>query len=130
MLSCFILSGEDLGKVGKRGWTEVLNAVAPPISAHEVIQVTLSHDMVGFDGVEDVTFQVFARVMESQVSRGLEHQLVVNKAPRSRKSSDVTEIGGEGESQERDMRAIDGYEQAWVTAEVSCCKVSPIRRAV
>ncbi|PWN22735.1 hypothetical protein BCV69DRAFT_280340 [Microstroma glucosiphilum] len=108
--------GEDLGKAGKRGWTEVLNAVAPPISAHEVIQVTLSHDMVGFDGVEDVTFQVFARVMESQVSRGLEHQLIVNKAPRARQSSDAREAQ-EGGSQERDMKAMDGYEEAWATAE-------------
>lgn len=124
-----MLSGEDLGKVGKRGWTEVLNAVAPPISAHEVIQVTLSHDMVGFDGVEDVTFQVFARVMESQVSRGLEHQLVVNKAPRARRSSDV-QGAEEGGSQERDMRPIEGYEQAWVTAEVSHRKVGCIGEAV
>lgn len=120
--------GEDLTKVGKRGWTEVINAVAPPISAHEVIQVTLSHDMVGFDGVSDVTFKILARVMESQqVGRGTEQQLIVNKAPESKRPSTSApvepqtpmSVGQQGSTDERDMRAVDGYDQGWKAAEVS-----------
>lgn len=120
--------GEDLTKVGKRGWTEVINAVAPPISAHEVIQVTLSHDMVGFDGVSDVTFKILARVMESQqVGRGTEQQLIVNKAPESKRPSTSApvepqtpmSVGQQGSTDERDMRAVDGYDQGWRAAEVS-----------
>ena len=35
--------GADLTSAGKKGWTDIVNAVAPPIQAHEVIQVNLSH---------------------------------------------------------------------------------------
>lgn len=109
--------GEDLTKVGKRGWTEVINAVAPPIAAHEVIQVTLSHDMVGFDGVPDVTFRVLTRVMEAQMARGrdVEQQLIVNSAPSETPSQEQSER----EDGVRDMRAVDGFEAAWRLAEVS-----------
>lgn len=41
---------------------EILNVVAPPISEHEVIQVWLSHDMEGYDGVESVVYRALARV--------------------------------------------------------------------
>lgn len=109
--------GEDLTKVGKRGWTEVINAVAPPIAAHEVIQVTLSHDMVGFDGVPDVTFRVLTRVMEAQMARGrdVEQQLIVNSAPSEIPSQEQSER----EDGVRDMKAVDGFEAAWRLAEVS-----------
>lgn len=120
--------GEDLTKVGKRGWTEVINAVAPPISAHEVIQVTLSHDMVGFDGVPDVTFKILARVMESQqVGRGTDQQLIVNKAPESTRPStsipaeaqpSMTVEKGAAADDVRDMRAVEGYGEGWKLAEV------------
>ncbi len=42
--------------------TDILNVVAPPISEHEVIQVWLSHDMQGYEGVEPLTYRAFARV--------------------------------------------------------------------
>lgn len=122
--------GEDLGKVGKRGWTEVVNAVAPPISAHEVIQVTLSHDMVGFDGVPDVTFKVLSRVLETQqlVESGVEQQLVVNKAPESRKNSSAVEGKEQGSTEAgsedaRDMNAIRGFAEAWKIADSSLSKL-------
>lgn len=107
--------GDDITKVGKRGWTEVINAVAPPISAHEVIQVTLSHDMVGFDGVPDVTFKILSRVMESQVRQhGLDQQLVVNQARNGAQVGDKVD-----ESNERDMQPAKGFEEGWKTAQVS-----------
>ncbi|PWN30361.1 hypothetical protein BDZ90DRAFT_229381 [Jaminaea rosea] len=107
--------GDDITKVGKRGWTEVINAVAPPISAHEVIQVTLSHDMVGFDGVPDVTFKILSRVMESQVRQhGLDQQLVVNQARNGAQVGDKVD-----ESNERDMQPAKGFEEGWKTAQSS-----------
>lgn len=42
--------------------TDILNVVAPPISEHEVIQVWLSHDMQGYDGVETLAYRALARV--------------------------------------------------------------------
>lgn len=42
--------------------TDILNAVAPPISEHEIIQVWLSHDMTGYDGVESLVYRSLARV--------------------------------------------------------------------
>ena len=42
--------------------TDILNVVAPPISEHEVIQVWLSHDMKGYDGVESLVYRALARV--------------------------------------------------------------------
>ncbi|CAO1618745.1 unnamed protein product [Jaminaea pallidilutea] len=113
--------GEDLTKVGKRGWTEVINAVAPPIAAHEVIQVTLSHDMVGFDGVPDVTFRVLTRVMEAQMARGrdVEQQLIVNSAPSEIPSQEQSER----EDGVRDMKAVDGFEAAWRLAEANLSKL-------
>lgn len=42
--------------------TDILNAVAPPISEHEVIQVWLSHDMEGYDGVESLVYKGLTRV--------------------------------------------------------------------
>ena len=54
--------GQDLKRVGLSTFTEILNVVAPPISEHEVIQVWLSHDMQGYEGVESLVYTALARV--------------------------------------------------------------------
>ncbi|EPQ28801.1 uncharacterized protein PFL1_03604 [Pseudozyma flocculosa PF-1] len=107
--------GEEVSKVGKRGWTDIINAVAPPIAAHEVIQVTLSHDMVGYDGIEDVTYRVLAKVMEQVDSDNTEQQLVVNKAPGQSSASRPKQ----GQDQERDLNAVEGFEAAFRLATVN-----------
>lgn len=56
------LSGQDFKRVGLSTLTDILNVVAPPISEHEVIQVWLSHDMQGYEGVESLTYRALARV--------------------------------------------------------------------
>ena len=56
--------GHDLGAVGRRGWNDLLNAVAPPIAAHETVEVTLSHDMEGYAGVETLVFKLLTRVLQ------------------------------------------------------------------
>lgn len=55
-------SGQDFKRVGLSTLTDILNVVAPPISEHEVIQVWLSHDMQGYDGIESLTYRSLARV--------------------------------------------------------------------
>lgn len=54
--------GKDLKRVGLSTFNDILNAVAPPISEHEVIQVWLSHDMQGLEGVESLVYTALARV--------------------------------------------------------------------
>lgn len=48
-----------------------MNVVAPPIAEHEVIQVTLSHDMIGYDGVETLVYRGLARVGSCRPNPGL-----------------------------------------------------------
>lgn len=54
--------GQNLQRVGLSTLNDILNVVAPPISEHEVIQIWLSHDMQGYDGVESVVYKAFAKV--------------------------------------------------------------------
>ena len=58
----YTIKGEDFRRVGLSTLTDILNAVAPPISEHEVIQVWLSHDMEGYEGVESLAYRALARV--------------------------------------------------------------------
>lgn len=104
-------------KVGKRGWTDIVNAVAPPIAAHEIIQVTLSHDMVGYDGISDVTYQVLTKVMEQVDSSGSEQQLVVNKSQIETPASKPKT--GTSDEQARDLNAVEGFPAAFRLARVN-----------
>jgi hypothetical protein len=56
------ISGQDFKRVGLSTLTDILNVVAPPISEHEVIQVWLSHDMRGYEGIESLVYRALARV--------------------------------------------------------------------
>ncbi|KAL0579793.1 hypothetical protein V5O48_002204 [Marasmius crinis-equi] len=93
--------GQDFKRVGLSTLTDILNVVAPPIAEHEVIQVWLSHDMKGYDGVENLVYRSMARVME-QVEGG---DLVVNRGQPSQPKE-------EGSTAARDLNAVDGYEAA------------------
>ena len=67
MLSWLILThsaGKDFRTVGISTLTDILNAVAPPIAEHEVIQVWLSHDMEGYEGVESLVYKGLTRVSD------------------------------------------------------------------
>ena len=59
-------AGEDFRRVGLSTLTDILNAVAPPISEHEVIQVSLSHDMQGYEGIEGLVYRALSRVSLNQ----------------------------------------------------------------
>lgn len=98
--------GQDLKRVGLSTFTEILNVVAPPISEHEVIQVWLSHDMQGYEGVETLVYTALARILE-QVEGG---DLIVNKGNESKPR--VT-------TSDRDLNAVEGFEQALKLAQAN-----------
>ncbi|KAM0787916.1 hypothetical protein ACM66B_006123 [Microbotryomycetes sp. NB124-2] len=99
--------GENLKSTTMKGLTDLLNAVAPPIAEHEVIEVTLSHDMVGYEGVETLVYRGLAKVMEA-VEGGT---LVLNqKDDRPRKST--------SDDEERNLNVINGLQEGWKGAEV------------
>lgn len=58
----YFFTGQDLKSVGMSTFTEILNVVAPPIAEHEVIEIWLSHDMRGYDGVESLVYECMAKV--------------------------------------------------------------------
>ncbi|KAG1052006.1 hypothetical protein G6F43_005829 [Rhizopus delemar] len=55
---------ERLGTGLKSLTNTILETVAPPISEHELVEVWLSYDMVGYVGLEALVYRAFARVME------------------------------------------------------------------
>ncbi|KAJ3515839.1 hypothetical protein NMY22_g14345 [Coprinellus aureogranulatus] len=97
---------QDFKRVGLSTLTDILNVVAPPISEHEVIQIWLSHDMQGYDGVESLVYRALTRILE-QVEGG---DLVVNRGDESKPKDGAP--GG------RQLNPVDGYESAVKLAQV------------
>ncbi|KAF7339932.1 hypothetical protein MVEN_01910800 [Mycena venus] len=99
--------GQDFKRVGLSTLTDILNVVAPPISEHEVIQVWLSHDMQGYEGIESLVYRALARIME-QVEGG---DLIVNRGNESRpkETADIP----------RDLGAVEGFEAAVKLAQAN-----------
>jgi len=91
----------DLKAVSLSTFNGILNAVAPPIAEHEVIQVWLSHDLEGYDGVETLVYRAFGRILE-QVEGG---DLVVNRGNESRPKDQAQNAG-------RKLNAVEGLETA------------------
>ncbi|GAA5828990.1 hypothetical protein JCM11251_004090 [Rhodosporidiobolus azoricus] len=102
--------GKDLKSTTLKSLTDLLNAVAPPIAEHEVIQVSLSHDMVGYDGVETLVYRGLARIME-QIEGGT---LIVNKGTEEKPREQQ-----EGDEDFRDLNVVDGLTEGWKLAEAS-----------
>ncbi|KAI0786052.1 maintenance of telomere capping protein 1 [Abortiporus biennis] len=99
--------GQDVKRVGLSTLTDILNVVAPPISEHEVIQVWLSHDMKGYEGVESLVYRSLTRIME-QVEGG---DLIVNRGDESRPKDGSSEI--------RDLNPVEGLEAAIKLAQAN-----------
>lgn len=66
------VKGVDLEKLrhellsrGQSAISEIINTVAPPISEHEVLQVWFSHDMKGYDGVDNVVYAAIQAVSQT-----------------------------------------------------------------
>ncbi|MBW0544164.1 hypothetical protein O181_083879 [Austropuccinia psidii MF-1] len=98
--------GKDLQATGIKSLTDILNMVAPPILKHEIIDVQLSYDMVGYDGIEDLVYRSLSKIME-QVDGG---ELILNKGdeekPRESESANL----------ERDLQAIEGMTEGYKLA--------------
>ncbi|KAG9094588.1 hypothetical protein FRC06_010669 [Ceratobasidium sp. 370] len=103
---------QDLKNVSLSTLNEIMNAVAPPISEHEVIQVWLSHDMEGYEGIESLVYRSLAKIME-QVEGG---DLVVNRGNESRPK----------EGSERDLNAVHSYDEALKLAEAEMAELVKI----
>lgn len=93
--------GHDLVSTTTSTLTTILNTVAPPISAHETLELWLSHPMVGYQGVESVVYRAWTRVLEQTESGEL---VVVWSAP-----PEVTET-------KRGMYPVQGWEIGWEAA--------------
>ncbi|GAB7355717.1 hypothetical protein MBLNU459_g6416t1 [Dothideomycetes sp. NU459] len=73
----------------------LIQTIAPPISAHERLQIHTTHDILGYPSLDPLIYAVFARVM-SQVEGG--DLLVIQRGSesraRDRSTSDVGYRGG------------------------------------
>ncbi|CEP19295.1 hypothetical protein [Parasitella parasitica] len=85
-----LVNKENIEKLGtglKNLTTTFLETVAPPISEHELVEVWLSYDMVGYSGLEALVYRAFARVIEHT-----ESGQVVVRNPNSEDSSSSKEM--------------------------------------
>ncbi|KAH9458611.1 hypothetical protein Pst134EB_010909 [Puccinia striiformis f. sp. tritici] len=99
---------KDLQATGIKSLNEIMNIVVPPISKHEIIDVQLSYDMVGYDGIETLVYRSLSKVME-QVDGG---DLILNKGDEEKlKNSDQ-----QGTEPERNLHAIEGMTEGYKLA--------------
>ncbi|KAA1109628.1 hypothetical protein PGTUg99_028206 [Puccinia graminis f. sp. tritici] len=98
--------GKDLQATGIKSLTDIMNMVAPPISKHEIIDVQLSYDMVGYDGIETLVYRSLSKVME-QVDGG---ELILNKGDEERPKP------SESGEPERDLQAVEGMMEGYKLA--------------
>ena len=83
--------------------TTILNTVAPPISAHETLELWLSHPMIGYAGVEGVVYRAWTRILE-QTESG---ELIVVWSPSS------PTVPVEKDGQPRNINPLHGWEKGW-----------------
>lgn len=110
----------------------LIQTIAPPISAHERLQIHITHDIHGYPSLDPLIYAVFARVM-SQVEGG--DLLVIQKGSESR-ARRISEAGYRGsvlgnatgwtdgpwwrdENEKRDLAAIRGVVEATKLARAS-----------
>ncbi|GMK59322.1 hypothetical protein CspeluHIS016_0703370 [Cutaneotrichosporon spelunceum] len=82
--------------------TNLINTVAPPISAHETIELWLSHPMVGYEGVEGVVYRAWMTILE-QTESG---ELVVVWSPPD-----------QALPTERTLNPVTGWDEGWSAAQ-------------
>lgn len=92
----------DLVNQANSTFTQFINTVAPPISAHETIELWLSHPMVGYEGVEGVVYRAWASILEQTESGEL---VIVWSAPDRELPS------------ERTLNPLNGWSEGWAVAQ-------------
>jgi len=107
----------EITETGLKAMNDIMNTVAPPIAEHEVIQVNLSHDMVGYEGVETLVYRALAKIME-EVEGG---DLVVNKGMAEDLPSAEKQAGNSGaeEDDDRNLNTVDGFVEGYKLAEAN-----------
>jgi Family of unknown function (DUF5427) len=84
--------GGELRSKALPTFTSLLHTLAPPISAHERLQIHITHDLTGYPSLDPLIYQTFARVM-AQVEGG--ELLVIQRGQEAapRRGSDVGYMG-------------------------------------
>ena len=101
--------GGDLIKHTSSTLTSILNTVAPPISAHETLELWLSHPMSGYSGVEGVVYRAWMKILE-QTESG---ELIVMWSPEDEKQDD----------KERGINPVEGFEEGWKRQNAEVVKI-------
>lgn len=95
MLILTIPPGGNVRSLALPTFHSLIQTIAPPISAHERLQIHTTHDILGYPTLDPLIYTVFARVM-SQVEGG--DLLVIQRGSesraRDRSTSDVGYRGG------------------------------------
>ena len=97
--SKLMTTGHDLLTNTQSALTQLINTVAPPISAHETLELWLAHPMTGYAGVESVVYKAWTNILEQTESGEL---VVVWSPPAS----------AEG-IEERGINPVDGWTPGW-----------------
>nr|CAG8492265.1 7013_t:CDS:2 [Entrophospora candida] len=95
--------GSDLKSLSLNTLTTVVNAVVPPISQYEIVEVWLAHDMIGYIGLESIVYRGFIKVME-QVEGG---DIIVKKG----NNNEIKKVNITDESY-RDLNVCEGFVEA------------------
>ena len=77
-------------------FTNILHSLAPPISAHERLQIHLTHDIVGYPSLDPLVYRTFERVM-AQVEGG-DLMVIQRGQESSRRRSDADGYTGSSSS--------------------------------
>ncbi|KAF2151829.1 hypothetical protein K461DRAFT_321986 [Myriangium duriaei CBS 260.36] len=86
--------GGNVRSLAMPTFTNLLETIAPPISAHERLQIHTTHDILGYPSLDPIVYSVFARVM-SQVEGG--DLLVIQRGTESRaRDRSVSDLGYRG----------------------------------
>lgn len=98
--------------------TQLINTVAPPISAHETLELWLSHPMIGYAGVEGVVYRAWMSILD-QTESG---ELVVVWSPPPASAG----------LEERGLYPADGWTAGWelVKKEVEGVKAREAKEPV
>ncbi|CAJ0643041.1 5509_t:CDS:2 [Entrophospora sp. SA101] len=106
----------DLKSLSLNTLTTVVNAVVPPISQYEIVEVWLAHDMIGYIGLESIVYRGFIKVME-QVEGG---DIIVKKGNNNEtKKVNITD------ELYRDLNVCEGFVEAIKLAKESQQRETP-----
>ncbi|WWC73210.1 uncharacterized protein I206_107176 [Kwoniella pini CBS 10737] len=105
---------QDLVNTTTSTLTSILDTVAPPISAHETLELWLTHPMLGYSGVEGVIYRAWVRILEQTESGEL---IIVWSPPlngNEKAENEEDDVEGEG----RSINPVEGWDKAWEKSKV------------